>query len=136
MLPHANAVTRQTVPASNIVIGLQCDRTGPTQTVGVQIRGGTGYAVGTNNPSATASIIDDELPPETPLFEKGRELYGLPQARQAIRDAGRVLVVANGTDANLDMSARNMPPPGMKAPVSDKSHHVMAWTAGWAKSAV
>ena len=28
--------------------------------------------------------------PETPLFEKGRELYGLFQARQAIRDAGRV----------------------------------------------
>ena len=26
--------------------------------------------------------------PETPLFEKGRELYGLPQARDAIRHAG------------------------------------------------
>ena len=31
--------------------------------------------------------------PETPVFEKGRELYGLYQARRAIRDAGRVLVV-------------------------------------------
>ena len=31
--------------------------------------------------------------PETPLFEKGRELYGLYQARRAIRDAGRVIVV-------------------------------------------
>ncbi|WP_373974942.1 DNA primase [Chitinibacter sp. SCUT-21] len=30
--------------------------------------------------------------PETPVFEKGRELYGLPQARAAIRDHGRVLV--------------------------------------------
>lgn len=30
--------------------------------------------------------------PETPVFEKGRELYGLPQARAAIRDRGRVLV--------------------------------------------
>ncbi len=28
--------------------------------------------------------------PETPLFEKGRELYGLPQARIPIREKGRV----------------------------------------------
>ena len=31
--------------------------------------------------------------PETPLFSKGRELYGLTQARTAIRDDGFVLVV-------------------------------------------
>jgi DNA primase len=36
--------------------------------------------------------------PETPLFEKGRELYGLPQARDAIRHAERVLVVEGYMD--------------------------------------
>ncbi|BCL76032.1 hypothetical protein JHS3_17680 [Jeongeupia sp. HS-3] len=36
--------------------------------------------------------------PETPVFEKGRELYGLSQARGAIRDAGRVLVVEGYMD--------------------------------------
>jgi DNA primase len=36
--------------------------------------------------------------PETPLFEKGRELYGLFQARSAIRDAQRVVVVEGYMD--------------------------------------
>ena len=36
--------------------------------------------------------------PETPLFEKGRELYGLYQARTSIRSAGRVLVVEGYMD--------------------------------------
>lgn len=36
--------------------------------------------------------------PETPLFEKGRELYGLPQARRAIQAHDTVLVVEGYMD--------------------------------------
>ena len=36
--------------------------------------------------------------PETPLFAKGNELYGLTQAREAIHAAGRVLVVEGYMD--------------------------------------
>jgi DNA primase len=36
--------------------------------------------------------------PETPLFEKGREVYGLIQAREPMRNAGRILVVEGYMD--------------------------------------
>ena len=48
-------------------------------------------------------INNEETPkyynsPETPLFQKGHELYGLFVARRAIRDAGHVLVVEGYMD--------------------------------------
>ncbi|GMV54467.1 MAG: hypothetical protein AMXMBFR6_02720 [Betaproteobacteria bacterium] len=36
--------------------------------------------------------------PETPVFAKGRQLYGLPQARKAAREAGTLLVVEGYMD--------------------------------------
>ncbi len=51
-------------------------------------------------------IIDQGEPkylnsPETPLFEKGRELFGLPQARQALRETDTAIV----TEGYLDVIA-------------------------------
>jgi DNA primase len=48
-------------------------------------------------------VLDDSKPkyinsPETPVFSKGRELYGLFEARQALRDKGCALVVEGYMD--------------------------------------
>jgi DNA primase len=48
-------------------------------------------------------LKDEDTPkylnsPETPVFEKGREVYGLVQARDALRASGRVLVVEGYMD--------------------------------------
>ncbi|MBL8431133.1 MAG: DNA primase [Dechloromonas sp.] len=48
-------------------------------------------------------IIDQGEPkylnsPETPLFEKGRELFGLPQARQALRETNTAIVTEGYMD--------------------------------------
>ena len=47
------------------------------------------------NPEDTPKYYNS---PETPLFQKGHELYGLYLARRAIRDAGRALVVEGYMD--------------------------------------
>lgn len=47
------------------------------------------------NPEDTPKYYNS---PETPLFQKGHELYGLFLARRAIRDAGRTLVVEGYMD--------------------------------------
>ena len=48
-------------------------------------------------------VLGDEKPkylnsPETPVFSKGRELYGLWEARNALREAGYVLVTEGYMD--------------------------------------
>ncbi|MDR1310868.1 MAG: DNA primase [Burkholderiaceae bacterium] len=62
------------------------------------IRNGRGHIVGFG-----ARTLGKEEPkylnsPETPLFQKGNELYGLFEARNAIRDAGYALVVEGYMD--------------------------------------
>ncbi|WP_373740019.1 DNA primase [Neisseria sp.] len=48
-------------------------------------------------------VLDDSKPkylnsPDTPLFDKGKNLYGLYEGRAAIKDAGRILVVEGYMD--------------------------------------
>jgi DNA primase len=62
------------------------------------IRGVDGAVIGFGG-----RVLDDSKPkymnsPETPVFSKGRELYGLYEARQALRDKGCVLVVEGYMD--------------------------------------
>jgi DNA primase len=62
------------------------------------IHDGSGHVIGFGG-----RVLDQGEPkylnsPETPLFSKGRELYGLFQARPTIRTAGRVVVVEGYMD--------------------------------------
>lgn len=48
-------------------------------------------------------VLDDSKPkylnsPDTPLFDKGKNLYGLYEARAAVKEAGRILVVEGYMD--------------------------------------
>lgn len=62
------------------------------------IRGLDGQVIGFGG-----RVLDDSKPkyinsPETPVFSKGRELYGLYEARQALREKGYALVVEGYMD--------------------------------------
>ncbi|HSQ72432.1 MAG TPA: DNA primase, partial [Rubrivivax sp.] len=62
------------------------------------IRGVAGEVIGFGG-----RVLDDSKPkyinsPETPVFSKGRELYGLFEARQALREKGCALVVEGYMD--------------------------------------
>jgi DNA primase len=67
-------------------------------------------------------VLDDSKPkyinsPETPVFSKGRELYGLFEARQALRDKGYALVVEGYMDVvALAQSASPTPWPRWARP--------------------
>jgi DNA primase len=71
---------------------------GRVLTGGPLTKGGTKPAETDNSEQHEAAGPKYLNSPETPIFEKGRELYGLYQARRAIRDAGRVIVVEGYMD--------------------------------------
>jgi DNA primase len=66
----------------------------PIRNVKGELIGFGGRVMGNDTPKYLNS-------PETPVFSKGRELYGLYEAREAIRDAGLVLV----TEGYMDVVA-------------------------------
>lgn len=62
------------------------------------IRGVSGNVIGFGG-----RVLDDSKPkylnsPDTPLFDKGKNLYGLYEARQAIKDADKIVVVEGYMD--------------------------------------
>jgi altronate hydrolase len=82
MLPHANAVTRQPVPASHIVVGLQCG-------------GSDGYSGITANPSLGAAVDLLVRHGGTAILSETPEIYGaehLLTRRAVSRDVGEKLV--------------------------------------------
>src|SRR4029078_6524945 len=73
-----------------------CDRSG--NRISIPIHNSRGHVIGFGG-----RVLGDGEPkylnsPETPLFSKGRELYGLFLGRNAIRDAGKVIVVEGYMD--------------------------------------
>ena len=62
------------------------------------IRNSSGQVIGFGG-----RVLDDSKPkylnsPDTPLFDKGKNLYGLYEARAAVKEAGRILVVEGYMD--------------------------------------
>jgi arabinonate dehydratase len=82
MLPHANAAQRQAVPASNIVVGLQCG-------------GSDGYSGITANPALGAAVDLLVRHGGTAILSETPEIYGaehLLTRRAVSRDVGEKLV--------------------------------------------
>jgi altronate hydrolase len=82
MLPHANASQRQAVPASNIVVGLQCG-------------GSDGYSGITANPALGAAVDLLVRHGGTAILSETPEIYGaehLLTRRAVSRDVGEKLV--------------------------------------------
>jgi altronate hydrolase len=82
MLPHANQVTRQPVPASHIVVGLQCG-------------GSDGYSGITANPALGAAVDLLVRHGGTAILSETPEIYGaehLLTRRAVSRDVGEKLI--------------------------------------------
>ena len=82
MLPHANAVTRQPVPAANLVVGLQCG-------------GSDGYSGITANPALGAAVDLLVRHGGTAILSETPEIYGaehLLTRRAVSRDVGEKLI--------------------------------------------
>ena len=85
MLPHANDVTREPVPASHITVGLQCG-------------GSDGYSGITANPALGAAVDLLVRHGGTAILSETPEIYGaehLLTRRAVSRDVGEKLVVAD-----------------------------------------
>src|SRR5437588_8283310 len=82
MLPHANAVTRSPVPASHLVLGLQCG-------------GSDGYSGITDNPALGAAVDRLVRHGGTAILSETPEIYGaehLLTRRAVSRDVGEKLI--------------------------------------------
>ncbi|MBK9115790.1 MAG: altronate dehydratase [Betaproteobacteria bacterium] len=109
MLPHANAVTRQPVPASNIVVGLQCG-------------GSDGYSGITANPALGAAVDLLVRHGGSAILSETPEIYGaehLLTRRAVARDVGEKLVARikwwEDYTAREKGEMNNNPSPGNKA---------------------
>jgi altronate hydrolase len=109
MLPHANAVTRRTVPASHIVVGLQCG-------------GSDGYSGITANPALGAAVDLLVRHGGTAILSETPEIYGaehLLTRRAVSREVGEKLVARLAWWEDYTARERgemnNNPSPGNKA---------------------
>ena len=109
MLPHANAVTRQPVPASNLVVGLQCG-------------GSDGYSGITANPALGAAVDLLVRHGGTAILSETPEIYGaehLLTRRAVAREVGEKLVSRikwwEDYTAREKGEMNNNPSPGNKA---------------------
>ena len=109
MLPHANEVTRTTVPASNITVGLQCG-------------GSDGYSGITANPALGAAVDILVRHGGTAILSETPEIYGaehLLTRRAVSREVGEKLVERirwwEEYTAREKGEMNNNPSPGNKA---------------------
>ncbi len=109
MLPHANQVTRQPVPASHITVGLQCG-------------GSDGYSGITANPALGAAVDLLVRHGGTAILSETPEIYGaehLLTRRAASREVGEKLIARirwwEDYTAREKGEMNNNPSPGNKA---------------------